>query len=79
MESVQPLAVGARVIVARGALQGLLARVVAIWSHSLPPLKQSGSSPGPCTGAETVQIRPRNPRAHRSQDFNQSEKQRMYI
>ena len=40
MESVQPLAVDARVIVARGALQGLLARVVAIWSHSLPPLKQ---------------------------------------
>jgi hypothetical protein len=34
MESVQPLAVGARVIVARGALQGLLARVVAIGSDA---------------------------------------------
>jgi hypothetical protein len=34
MESVQSLAAGARVIVARGALQGLLARVVAIGSDA---------------------------------------------
>jgi hypothetical protein len=34
MESVQPLAVGARVIVARGAMQGLLACVVAIGSDA---------------------------------------------
>jgi hypothetical protein len=34
MESVQPLTAGARVIVARGALQGLLARVVAIGSDA---------------------------------------------
>jgi hypothetical protein len=39
MESVQPLAVGARVIVARGALQGLLARVVAIGSDA--PTRQT--------------------------------------